>query len=209
MKKIIALSIVAIASIASCFTLRAESRWGVTAGANYNEIHFKFNDLFDSKRQFGAIAGVTGEMMFSGIGFGVDGSLLYSMRGGKLDLGSCKTWSSLGLGNETCTLHYIDVPLNLKFKVRNLSGFENTLCPIVFFGPTVSVLAGHSDMKDQLSYNKVCASLHFGIGADILNKVQLNMGYSFGVGENLKTKLLDDNTAKNRRWFATLTWFFE
>ena len=59
---------------------QSSSRWGVTAGANINSIHFKQSDIMPSKSSWGPQVGVTGEMNFSGLGFGVDGSLLYSLR---------------------------------------------------------------------------------------------------------------------------------
>ena len=62
-------------------------RWGITVGGNYNEIHFKQSDLFESDRMFGPSIGVTGDMMIPGVGFGIDASILYTMRQGRLHLG--------------------------------------------------------------------------------------------------------------------------
>lgn len=155
----------------------------------------------------GGNVGITGELMIPGIGFGVDGSLLYSMRNGKLHMGDKKVWSSVGLGTENCILHYIDIPLNLKFRYHNLNGIENTIMPLAFVGPTISVLAGHNNVGDQLSYGKLTVGLHAGIGVELFNKVQVNAGYQFSIGESLKTKLLDENGAKNRTWFVNLTYF--
>ncbi len=208
MKKSCIALLCAILAIATSITASAETRWGPTVGLNYNEVHFKQSDIFDSDRMVGGQVGVTGELMVPGIGFGVDGSLLYSLRQGKLHLGDKKVWSSQGAGNETCSLHYIDVPINLKFKYHNLNGVENVVQPMVFVGPTISFLAAHSKCADQLSYSTVTASLHFGLGCELFNKVQLKLGYQFSIGNSLKTKLLDENEAKNRSWFCNATYFF-
>ena len=48
-------------------TGQTTSRWGITAGANFNEIHFKQSDIMPSKRMTGPQVGVTAEMNFSGI----------------------------------------------------------------------------------------------------------------------------------------------
>lgn len=186
-------------------------RWGITAGANLNEIHFKQSDLFKSDRLVGPMIGVTGEMMIPGIGFGLDGSVLYSMRRGKLHMGDLKVWSSQGISTESCNLHYIDVPINLKFKYHKLGGLENTIMPLVFVGPTFSFLAGHNKIGPDdgaLDYTKVSVLLRAGVGCELFRKVQLNIGYSFSVGETLRTKLLDENGAKNRTWYATATYYF-
>lgn len=187
----------------------AETSWGPTAGVNYNEIHFKQSDIFKSDRQFGGQLGVTGEIMVPGIGFGFDGSLLYSMQRGKLHLGDKKVWSSLGVGTETATLHYIDIPLNLKFRYHNLNGIENTVQPQVFIGPTIQCLAGHSNVADQLSYTTVTVSLHFGIGCLLFNKLELKAGYQFAVADQLRTNLLDEHYAKNRTWFLNATYYLK
>ncbi len=207
MKKNILAIVIAIVAMIGSFVANAETRWGITAGANFNKIHFKQSDIFKSDYAPGGNLGVTGELMMPGIGFGVDASVLYSMRNGKLHMGDKKVFSAVGLGTENVSLHYIDIPLNLKFRYHNLDGFENTLMPMAFVGPTISVLAGHNKVKDQLSYNKMSVSMQMGIGCELFNKVQVKMGYQFGIGETLHTKLLDEHSAKNRTWFMIFTYF--
>lgn len=184
-------------------------RWGITVGGNYNEIHFKQSDLFESDRMFGPSIGVTGDMMIPGVGFGIDASILYTMRQGRLHLGDRRVWESLGLGNEVARQHYIDVPLNLKFRYSRLGGLESTLMPFIYAGPTFSFLVGHNKVGDALKYTGVNVLLHAGIGVELFNKVQVSGGYSFSVGQNLGTKLLDDNVAKHRTWFVQATYFFK
>ncbi len=184
-------------------------RWGITVGGNYNEIHFKQSDLFESDRMFGPSIGVTGDMMIPGVGFGIDASILYTMRQGRLHLGDRRVWESLGLGNEVARQHYIDVPLNLKFRYSKLGGLESTLMPFIYAGPTFSFLVGHNKVGDALKYTGVNVLLHAGIGVELFNKVQVSGGYSFSVGQNLGTKLLDDNVAKHRTWFVQATYFFK
>lgn len=184
-------------------------RWGITVGGNYNEIHFKQSDLFESDRMFGPSIGVTGDMMIPGVGFGIDASILYTMRQGRLHLGDRRVWESLGLGNEVARQHYIDVPLNLKFRYSRLGGLESTLMPFIYAGPTFSFLVGHNKVGDALKYTDVNVLLHAGIGVELFNKVQVSGGYSFSVGQNLGTKLLDDNVAKHRTWFVQATYFFK
>ncbi len=144
-----------------------------------------------------------------GIGFGVDAGLLYSMRNGKLHFGDKKAWSAQGIGNETASFHYIDIPINLKFRYHNLNGFESTLMPMAFAGPVISVLAAHGKCADQLNYNNVTLSLQMGVGCEILEKVQVKVGYQFGVGEACQTKLLEEHGAKNRTFFLNATYFFK
>ena len=205
-----------IIAVAALFSLlssglahaQSESRWGVTLGANLNTIHFKQTDIIGVDHGWGPVAGVTGEVNIHGIGFSVDGSLLYSLRSGKIHYGDRKVWSSLGLGNETCLMHNIDVPLNLKFKFQRLGGFENTLMPMLFVGPTFSFLVG-KNLADTNDYNPVSVLLHFGAGVEIVRHVQVGVSYSFSIGETFRTRLLDEMIAKNRCWNASVTYYFK
>ncbi len=187
---------------------QSESRWGVTLGANYNEIHFKQSGLIPVDRGFGPVAGVTGEVNIPGVGFAVDASLLYSMRSGKIHYGDKTVWASSGLGNETCIMHNIDLPLSLKFKFKKLGGFENTLMPLLYAGPTFSFNVG-KNLASVNKYKPVSVLIRFGAGVEIVRKVQVSVNYSFSVGETLRTRLLDDMIAKNRCWNASVTYYFK
>lgn len=184
-------------------------RWGVTVGGNYNEIHFKQTDIFESDRMFGGSVGITGDMMIPGVGFGIDGSILYTLRQGRLHLGDKRIWESQGIETQVARQHYIDVPLNLKFRYSNLGGLESTIMPFIYAGPTFSFLVGHNKVGNALKYTTVNVLLHAGIGAELFNKVQICGGYCFSVGQNLGTKLLDDHVAKHRTWFIQATYFFK
>ena len=206
----ISLFIIAVLALLCGATASAqtETRWGVTAGANYNEIHLKQSDIMPVDKAFGPMVGLTGEMNIQGIGFGVDLSLLYSMRSGKLHYGDYKVWSSLGIGNETVRMHSIDVPLNLKFRWHKLNGFEDKLMPFVAVGPTFSFLVS-SNLKDVNHYTPVSVIMHFGAGIELYRHLQLQGGFNFSIGQTLRTQLLDENIAKNRYWTLTATYFFK
>lgn len=207
MKKI-SLLIAAIVLTAAAAMAQTASRWGITAGANINTIHFKQSDILPSKTMWGPMLGVTGEMNFSGVGFGVDGALLYSLKQGKVDYGSREAWSSMGYDNETVSMHYIDVPLHLKFKWRRMNGFENTLMPLVYVGPQFSFLA-YGNHRGLNTYSPVSVYIDMGLGIEIVERLQIKAGYNFSVGQSFHTKLLDDNVAKNRNWYFNVTWFLK
>jgi hypothetical protein len=81
--------------------------------------------------------------------------------------------------------------------------------PFAYVGPTFSFHVGHNDVKDALRYTAVSVLLHAGIGVELFNKVQISGGYSFSVGQNLGTKILDEHVAKHRTWFVQATYFFK
>ena len=207
MKKIYLLIAIVVLT-ATAIQAQTYSHWGITAGANINTIHFKQSDILPSKTMWGPQLGVTGEMVFSGVGFGVDGALLYSLKQGKVDYGSREAWSSLGFGDETVAMHYLDVPLHLKLKWRRLNGLENTIMPLVYVGPQFSFLT-YGNHRNLNSYPAVNVYLDMGFGVELMERWQLKVGYNFSVGQTFHTKLLDDNVAKNRTWYFNLTYFLK
>ena len=202
------LLIAALLLTATAAMAQTTSRWGITAGANFNEVHFKQTDIVPSKRAWGPQVGVTGEMNFSGVGFGVDGGLLYTLKQGKVNYGDRTIWSSVGAGNETVSMHYLDVPLHLKLKWRRLGGLENTIMPLIYAGPQFSFLVGGSN-RNLNAYSPVSVYLDLGAGIEVIERWQLRAGYNFSIGQSFHTKLLDDNVAKNRTCYVNLTWFFK
>ena len=207
MKKII-LFITTLLIATSAASGQTTSRWGITAGATINEVHFKQHDIVPSKRAVGPQLGVTGEMNFSGIGFGVEGSLLYSLKQGKVNYGERTVWESQGLGDEMVSMHYLDVPLHLKFKYNRLGGAESTIMPMVFVGPQFSFLM-HGNHGDINKYSPVSVYLDMGLGCELMERVQLRGGYNFSIGQSFHTKMLDENVAKNRTWYFNVTWFLK
>ncbi len=207
MKKITLLITILLLTAAAA-SAQSSSRWGITAGANFNEVHFKQSDIVPSKRAWGPQVGVTGEMNFSGIGFGVDAGLLYTLKQGKVNYGSRTMWEAVGAGNQMVSMHYLDVPLHLKFKWHRMGGLESTIMPLVYVGPQFSFLVG-SNNRNLNAYSPVSVYLDMGAGIELMERCQLKAGYNFSIGQTFHTKLLDDNVAKNRTWYVNLTWFLK
>ena len=207
MKKLALLITVLILSTAAT-TAQTTSRWGITAGANINELHFKQHDILAVDKMWGPQVGVTGEMNFSGIGFGVEGALLYTLKQARVNYGEREAWASLGYGNETVAMHYLDVPLHLKFKYHRLGGLENTVMPLVYVGPQFSFLM-HGSHGDINSYPPVNVYLDMGIGVELMERWQIRGGYNFSIGQSFHTKVLDENVAKNRTWYFGITYFLK
>ena len=189
-------------------TAQTSSRWGITAGVNNNEVHFKQQDIVPSERMWGPQLGVTGEMNFSGIGFGAEASLLYTLKQGKVNYGDRTVWSSVGAGNETVAMHYLDVPLHVKLKYNRLNGMETTIMPMLYVGPQFSFLV-NGNHRNLNSYPPVNVYLDMGAGMELLERWQLRVGFNFSIGQSFHTKLLDDNVAKTRTWYASLTYFLK
>lgn len=184
----------------------AQLRWGPTVGVDLSTLKFK-QDLFDVDKTVGGSAGVMGELMFPGIGFGIDLGALYEMRGAKLHLGQRKIWASQGYESPRVFLHYLNIPLHLRFKWTRMEGFEDYLAPYIFGGPEFGFLLGHSHIP-ALDYAGGEIGLAAGIGFELFRRWQVQGSYTWGVTYALKTSLLTNMSGQNRTWNVRVIYLF-
>ena len=189
-----------------CVAASAEFRWGPTAGVNVTSYKYS-QDLYAIAPSVGGSAGVMGELMFPGIGFGIDFGLNYNLHGSKLHLGDKKVWASAGYGVEQSWLHTIEVPINLRFKYTNLNGIERKIAPFVYGGPLFSIIAGHSTL-DALKYTGGSVMLQCGVGAELFEHLQISAGYYWGMTYETQTIKLEDLTSRSQGWRVNLTYLF-
>lgn len=197
------LLLLAAIMIAACAS--AQFRWGPTVGTNFSTYHFK-QELIDVDMRTGFSAGVIGELMFPGIGFGIDFGLNYNMHGAGLHLGDREVWKD-DYGTETSYLHTLQIPINLRFKYTRLEGFENYIAPFVYGGPVFSITMAHNKLE-ALDYSGGCVMLQCGVGAEIFKNYQITAGYCWGMTYEVITKKLDNFSARSRGWKVGLTYLF-
>lgn len=202
MKKLLISLIFTIVSLSMC----AQFRYGPAVGVSLNNLVFK-QDLVSVGRQVGFSAGVQGELMFPGIGFGVDIGLLYSQQGARVNLGEKEVWRWLGYGNERIYIHNLTIPVHLRFKYTRLNGFEEIIAPLVFGGPDFNIQVAHSKC-DAIKFSGGDLGLTVGIGAEIMRRWQITGSYTWGMTYALKTHLLDGFSAQSRQWTVRLSYFF-
>ena len=190
----------------TAITASAEWRWGPVAGANFTSYRFK-QHIADVKMSTGFQTGLMGELMFPGIGFGVDFGLNYSMHGSKINFGEKKVWASDGFGNEQVWLHTIQVPLHLRFKYTRLSGLERYFAPFAFAGPVFTFHVDDNDVK-ALEYPGATVAIQFGLGAEICERWLIFGSYDLGVSYEMRTVKLDNYSARPSTWSVGVTYLF-
>lgn len=200
--------LIALVALFSATTAHAQMRWGASAGINVNSMKFK-QELFSVSSAVGESAGIRGEMMFPGIGFGIELGLFYQQQGATLHLADKPNiiWSSQGYGNERVFVHNISIPFNLKFKWTRMQGLEDYVAPFVFGGPILQIQAGHSKC-DALKYSGGDVELCAGLGFEVMKRWQIAGSYIWGMTYALKTAQLVDVSARNRTWDVKVTYFF-
>lgn len=202
-KRVVATAILLIAGFGFA---SAEFRWGPTAGANFYNFHWR-QDLIETDMQTGFNAGLMGEIMIPGIGFGIDFGLRYNMHGAKLHLGDKEVWAASGYGTETCTLHTLQIPVNLRFKWTRMNGLEDIWAPFAYAGPLFNFTLAHSDL-DALEYPGGNVGLQVGAGFELFKRVQISGGYFWGLTYEIRTRKLDNFSARPRGWNVNLTYLF-
>lgn len=203
MKKLLSIILLVI-GLSIALPATAQFRYGPTVGVDLTTLKFK-QTLFDVDRSVGETVGIQGEMMFPGIGFGVDIAALYTQRGATLDMGSREVWKEYG--RVRSYLHYLEIPINLRFKWTRMAGLEDYVAPYVFGGPTFSFLMGHNRIK-ALEYAGGDLGIQCGMGFEIMRNWQVQASYTWGMTYALKTVKLEDFSARNRTWTLRLTYLF-
>lgn len=184
----------------------AQFRYGPIMGGTLTNLHFK-QDLATVKKTPAFQAGIQGELMFPGIGFGIDLGLLYNLGGAKVNLGEKEIWSSQGYGNERLMLHQLTLPVHLRFKYTRLNGLEEYLAPFVYGGPDFNINVMHSNCK-AMDFSGGDVSLVAGLGVELYKKWQVSGSYTWGMTYAMKTKLLTDYSARTRQWTIRLAYLF-
>lgn len=206
MKRLLLLFAILIAAIAAPSVADAQFRYAAVVGPNISSLKFK-QDLVGVSQTTGFQVGAQGEVIFPGLGFGVDLGLFYNQLGAKVNLGERKIWASQGYGDERVYLHYIQIPLHLRFKWTRMNGLEDFVAPFVYGGPDFTILAAHGGC-DAFDYAGGELGITAGLGFEILKRWQISGSYTWGMTYALKTVLLDDFSARNRHWSVRLTYFF-
>lgn len=206
MNKFLRIVLIFAAIMAGTVASHAEFRWGPTAGVSLSTLKFK-QDVLTVKSIAGPTVGVQGELMFSGIGFGIDVAALYQMQGAKCDLGRWPLWADQGYGNESVLLHTLSIPVNLRFKWTRMSGIEDYVAPYVFGGPVVNFTLAHSNASAMN-----CAvgniGVQAGMGFEILKRWQIQGSYTWGMTYACKAKRLIDFSAREKYWTVRAVYFF-
>lgn len=200
------LSIIFAFVLACTIASHAAIRWGATVGAGQNTMKFK-QDLVTVDKTFGGQAGIIGELMFPGIGVGLDLGLRYNLQGAKIHLGERKVWSSLGYGTENVMFHNIAIPVHIRLKYTNLNGLEEKIAPLVFAGPEFNIQVAHNNAS-AFKCSGGDLGLTVGGGAELFRKWQLTFSFTWGMTYIAKTKLLDEFSARSRQWTVSVVRYF-
>lgn len=203
MKKLTALFLLIVATV---LPASAEFRWGPAVGTDVASYFWK-QKLVDTHYGFGFNAGVMGEIMIPGIGFGIDFGVRYNRHQAKVNFGERPMWAADGLGNETLTVQAIQIPVDLRFKWTRLDGLERIVAPFAYAGPVFSFTISNS-CKQAVEHPTGNVAIQVGAGAELWEHFQVSAGYYWGVSYELRTIKLDNFSARAQGWNINIAYLF-
>ncbi len=198
-------------AIAAALPAAAQFRYGPQLGANFTTLKFK-QDLVSVEQAVGPSADLACEFMFTRFGLGIDFGLGYSMTGAFVNLGEKPVWSLNGFGREHVMIHNLRIPVHIRFKWTKMQGLEDYIAPFVYGGPEFDIQLGHSRLKSNgqsaFRFSGGDVALGCGFGLELLKNWQASFGYTWGVTYSLKTRQLDDFSARWQGWNVRVAYMF-
>lgn len=174
----------------------AQFKIGPRLGVAINSLHFNKEALAEDNRA-GFTGGLQIEFTAPIIGIGMDASLMYVKRSGR------------GINNEYIGSDYIDIPINVKYKL----GIP-VVKPFVFTGPDFAFLTSKKTVANIIKRRNFDVGWNFGFGVELINHLQLSAAYGIGLTKALEDFGLKDEgnragiEGKNRYWTVTAAWLF-
>jgi hypothetical protein len=197
MKKFIGSLLVVVSLMVAIPSQAQLIRFGVKGGVNYNSTSFSGN--VSSKDYVGYFFGPTVDLKVPFLGFGVDGSLLYSQKGISADDANSKSQA----------VKEILLPINLKYTIgSSVAGV------FLFTGPQFAFNLDKNGNDEQRDYSFKSSNLsfNFGLGLKILNNFQVAADYNIPISKTADYKFEDSTTyisnCKTKGWMFSLAYMF-
>ncbi len=188
MKKLIT-TVMVMAGLLMVVPAQAQLKWGIKGGVNLSKASFSGEDL-KTKNHTGFFIGPMAEFTIPVIGLGIDGALLYSQQGTKIDEKEMKG---------TAKMSTIEIPINLKYTIG-----LGSMAGIYFAaGPQFGYNIGgktFSEYDFKLKGSNLSANI--GAGIKLLGHLQAGINYNIALGKTGESV----GTHADKFDFKTNTW---
>ena len=226
MKKIISALLVAVC-LCMALPSQAQLRWGVKAGLNLNKADFSgLKENFKAENKAGYFFGPMLDFTLPIGRLGFDASLLYSQKSAKIEYTPDDPREATA--SKTSRQHAIDIPINLKYSI----GMGDMASVFVTAGPDFSfnlksddVFKGIADLAGETigsgvksTAKKADIGINVGLGAKLINCLQIAVNYNIPLGNSNKATVSDKNLdtiltgdvfkKKNKMWQVSLAYMF-
>ena len=192
MKKFFSVFMIAVCCMALAMPAQAQLiKCGVKGGVNLSKL--KFEGMKDNSTGF--FFGPMAEITIPVIGLGVDGALLYSQKGDKME----------GLDMKQSGL---DIPVNLKYSIGlgSMLGIYVAAGPDFFFN-----FKGDKNFEDgrKLESKKAQVGINVGAGVKLVRHLQIGFNYTIPCGDSFTWKSASEAIGtKNKTWQISAAYLF-
>lgn len=154
---------------------QAQLKFGVKAGLNVSKASLD-KGVLSADNRTGFFVGPMAEFTLPVIGLGVDAALLYDNKSVKV-----------GAEGESAssTLHYIDIPINVKYTI----GLGSLASVYGATGPQFSYnIGGRSILEGSYALKDSDFSWNIGAGVKLLGHLQVGYNYNIALGKTAEVK---------------------
>jgi hypothetical protein len=173
---------------------------------NFADKPSKLSDL-NAKGKSGWFIGPTAKLMLPIVGLGVEANLLYSQNKSEI-------------AGEAITKKSIDLPVFLRYEL-SLPVINKFLEPFIAVGPQWSWALGDKDInwiidsnnKSEYRLKNSNLSLNLGLGAIVLDHVQLHVNYNLALGKTSEFTTVSNGISeviksKTNTWQVSVAYIF-
>ena len=188
MKKVLVLL---FAAVALSMPSQAQVKFGLKGGLNLTSISASGTLSDNLKNKEGFFVGPTIKIGLPVTGLSLDASALYDQRSAKVEIDNA---------SETIKSQSLQIPVNIRYGV----GLGSVANLFAFAGPQFGFNLGDKNKKilDQLTnwtLRSSNISANVGVGATLLNHLQLTVNYNFALGKTGEIEVWD---AAKKTWNA-------
>lgn len=190
MKKIISVLMVVVA-LAVAVPTQAQIKFGVKGGLNLaNSLSDTWKDKANADNYTGFFIGPMVDITIPIVGLGVDGALMYSQKGNKLE-------------GETFKQQGLEIPVNLKysFGLGSLASIYFAAGPSFFFNFKSDDDLTIDNVKGKLNYKNSEVALNLGAGVKLLKHLQVGINYNMPFTDSAKADI-DNGNIGDTSWDA-------
>lgn len=208
MKKIIGILLVVVLSLSMSTSVHAQIKFGVKGGLNLaNNLSKAWKDKANADNYTGFFIGPMIDINIPIVNLGVDGALMYSQKGNKLE---GKTMKQQGL----------EIPLNLKYSIGlgSLASVYFAAGPSFFFNMGSDDKLNIGNEVGKLTYKNAEVAVNLGAGVKLLKHLQVGVNYNMPFTDSAKAKIdnpvsegwkvLNGKAFKTKVWQVSLAYIF-
>lgn len=209
MKKIHILLVALLVAMVSV-PAQAKFRVGPRLGTEVNSMHFD-KTVFDSENRAGFTGGLMMEFTVPIVNIGFDLSVMYVHRvNSSTTTSATEEIKNLFSDKNFKSRDYIEIPLNLKYKLA-LPLIEKAVIPYIVTGPSFSILASKKAITAAYQNKAFDVAWNFGLGVELFKHLQVGASYGLGLGktvELIKGVNATPIEGKSNYWTITAAWLF-